>query len=93
MKRHPDHSDKLIALRRIEGQVRGIQKMIEDNKYCVDILTQIDAARGALATVGEKILEKHFRHCVTDALSGKSAKQKEQKTKEVLALIRRTRGA
>ena len=57
MKKHPSHSNNLAALRRIEGQVRGIQKMVENHKYCVDILTQIQAVKGALSHVEEKILE------------------------------------
>ena len=92
MKKYPSHSKHLTALRRIEGQIRGIQKMIEDGKYCVDIITQIEAARGALASVGEKVLNKHFRHCVTDALRGKSKAEKDKKTEEVLRLIRKMRG-
>ena len=62
MKKNPDHADNIVALRRIEGQVRGVQKMIEDHKYCIDILTQIQAVKGALSRVEEKILEKHIMH-------------------------------
>ncbi|MFH1615246.1 MAG: metal-sensitive transcriptional regulator [Planctomycetota bacterium] len=91
MKKNPDHADNLVALRRIEGQVRGVQKMIEDRKYCIDILTQIQAVKGALGRIEEKILEKHFRHCVTDAVKGASEKEKEQKLDEILKLIHRTR--
>jgi DNA-binding FrmR family transcriptional regulator len=91
MKSHPDHANNLVALRRIEGQVRGVQKMIEDRKYCVDILTQIQAIKGALSRVEEKILEKHFANCVTAAFTGSSDKQRHQKTKEILNLIRQAR--
>ena len=59
MKKNPDHQDNLVALRRIEGQVRGVQGMIEKRKYCVDILTQLQAIKGALSRVEEKILDKH----------------------------------
>ncbi|NQT01013.1 MAG: metal-sensitive transcriptional regulator, partial [Planctomycetes bacterium] len=48
MKKHPSHEDNLVALRRIEGQVRGVQKMVENHKYCIDILNQIYAIKGAL---------------------------------------------
>jgi DNA-binding FrmR family transcriptional regulator len=92
MKKYPSHNEHLSALRRIEGQIRGIQKMIEDRKYCVDIITQIEAARGALASVGEKVLGSHFRHCVTDALRGKSPTEKDKKIEEVLKLIRKMHG-
>ena len=91
MKKHPNHADNLVALRRIEGQVRGIQRMIEDRKYCVDILTQIYAIKGALSRVEEKILEKHFQHCVTEAITGTSEKGKKQKMDEILKLIHQTR--
>lgn len=90
---NPNHTDNLVALRRIEGQVRGIQKMIEDGKYCIDILTQIHAIKGALGRIEDKILEKHFRHCVTDAVKGASEKEKTQKLDEILKLIHKTRKA
>ncbi len=88
---NPNHTSSLVALRRIEGQVRGIQKMIEGRKYCIDILTQIQAVKGALGRIEEKILEKHFRHCVTDAVKGASEKEKGQKLNEILKLIHQTR--
>ena len=91
MKKHPSHSAQLNALKRIEGQIRGIQRMVEEGKYCVDIITQIEAARGALARVGEKILAKHFQTCVSQALSGKSQFEKDKKTEEVLELISKMR--
>jgi CsoR family transcriptional regulator, copper-sensing transcriptional repressor len=56
-------------LRRIEGQVRGIAKMIEDDKYCIDILTQISAASSALGSVALNLLDEHLAHCVSQALA------------------------
>lgn len=91
MKKNPSHKDNVVALRRIEGQVRGVQKMIEDQKYCIDILNQIYAIKGALARVEEKILERHFQHCVTEAVKGNSEKEKQQKLDEILKLIHQTR--
>jgi len=91
MKKNPSHKDNIVALRRIEGQVRGVQKMIEGRKYCIDILTQINAVKGALSRVEEKILEKHFEHCVTEAVTGSSEKEKKQKLAEILRLIHQTR--
>ncbi len=91
MKKHPSHEDNLVALKRIEGQVRGVQRMIENNKYCIDILNQIYAVKGALARVEEKILEKHFQNCVTKAIKGTSEKEKQQKLDEILRLIHQTR--
>ena len=57
-----------IRLKRIEGQVRGIQNMVDNDRYCIDILTQISAINAAMNKVGLQLLEKHTRHCVTDAL-------------------------
>ena len=91
MKKNLSHDNNLVALRRIEGQVRGIQKMIEDQKCCIDILTQISAVKGALARVEEKILEKQFRYSVTEVVKGTSKKENRQKIDEVLKLIHQTR--
>ncbi len=91
MKKNPGHEDNLVALKRIEGQVRGVQRMIEDRKYCIDILNQIYAIKGALGRVEEKILKRHFRNCVTEAVKGTSEKEKQQKLDEILKLIHQTR--
>lgn len=68
----PRTKDEKLAvinrLKRIEGQVRGIQKMVEDDRYCVDILVQISAIQSALKQVGYSITERHIKHCVTDAV-------------------------
>jgi len=89
--KNPSHEDNLVALRRIEGQVRGVQRMIEANQYCIDILNQIYAIKGALRKVEEKILERHFQHCVTEAVKGSSEEEKQQKLDEILKLIHQTR--
>jgi len=89
--KNPSHEDNLVALRRIEGQVRGVQRMIETNQYCIDILNQIYAVKGALRKVEEKILERHFQHCVTEAVKGTSDNEKQQKLDEILRLIHQTR--
>lgn len=66
-------------LRRIEGQVRGIAKMIEEGRYCIDILTQLQAAKAALARVEDEMLKDHAAHCVADAIkSGDPADQREK---------------
>ena len=93
MKKHPSHEDNLVSLRRIEGQVRGVQKMVENRKYCIDILNQIYAIKGALTRVEEKIIEKHFQNCVTQAMKGNSEKEKQQKMDEILKLIHQKRRA
>jgi len=64
----PINADALRRLKNIEGQVRGLQKMVEEEKYCVDILTQISAARAALNQVGMIVLRRHVEHCVVDAV-------------------------
>ncbi len=89
--KHPCHKDQLVALRRIEGQIRGIQKMIDGHKYCVDVLIQIGAIKGALTRVEDKILEKHLKSCVETAVKGRSIKDKEKKLDEIFVLIRQTR--
>ena len=65
--------------------------MIENRKYCIEILTQIYAIKGALSRVEEKVLEKHFKNCVTDAVKGASEKEKQQKMDEILKLIHQAR--
>ena len=91
MKEYPSHTENIVALKRIEGQVRGIQKMVQERKYCVDILNQIHAVIAALARVEDKILEKHFENCVSNAIQGKSVAEKTNKLSEVMQLIRRFR--
>ena len=58
---HPDHADNSTSLRRIEGQVRGVQQMIDDKRYCMDIVNQIKAIKSALSRVESKVLEKHSK--------------------------------
>ena len=78
-------------LRRIEGQVRGVQRMIEEGRYCVDILTQIDAITAALARVQDRILESHLNHCVADALEGSDVADRREKVNEVVGLLKKFR--
>ncbi len=68
MSAHADHRQQLPRLKRIEGQVRGIAAMVENGRYCVDILTQLQAARAALARVEREILDAHVAACVAGAL-------------------------
>ncbi len=91
MRTHPDHKASLDALRRIEGQVRGIQKMVESKRYCVDILTQLSAAHSAILRVQDSILEKHLDHCVKNAIAGKSGRDRQQKINEIFGLLKRFR--
>jgi DNA-binding FrmR family transcriptional regulator len=64
---HGTKDDYLKRLRRIEGQVRGLQRMVEEDKYCIDILTQISAATKALQAVSLSLLDEHLSHCVVEA--------------------------
>jgi CsoR family transcriptional regulator, copper-sensing transcriptional repressor len=65
---HDDKAAVLARLRRVEGQIRGIQKMVENDTYCIDVLTQVSAATSALQSVAVKLLDEHLRHCVTGAV-------------------------
>ena len=65
-----DKDDYLTRLRRIEGQVRGLQRMIEEDTYCIDVLTQLSAATKALQSVAVGLVDEHLRHCVSDAARG-----------------------
>ena len=76
-------------LHRIEGQIRGVERMIEDDRYCVDILTQISAANTALESLALKILDDHVRHCVAAALASGHETDVAAKTEELLAAVRR----
>lgn len=68
---YTDHkADYLRRLRRIEGQVRGIHRMVDEDEYCIDILTQVAAVKSALQTVAVGLVEDHLGHCVRDAIVG-----------------------
>ena len=75
-------------LRRIEGQVRGLQRMIDDDEYCIDILTQIASVSKALQGVGLGLLDEHFRHCVREAAATDSA-EGDAKVHEAVAAVER----
>ena len=89
MKEYHDHKDNIVSLKRIEGQVRGVQKMVAENKYCVDILTQIQSVGAALERVERHILQKHIENCVVNAVKGKSAIEKDKKLQEVFQLLKK----
>ena len=85
------HNEQLVPLKRIEGQIRGIQKMIETERYCVDILTQLHSIVGAILSIENKVLRKHLEGCVANALKGKSEIEKHKKLDEVISLVDRFR--
>jgi DNA-binding FrmR family transcriptional regulator len=88
----PHKEDYLKRLRRIEGQVRGLQKMVEDDKYCIDILTQVSAATSALESVALGLLEDHLGHCVAQAVAegGEVAAQKVREASDAIARLVRS---
>jgi DNA-binding FrmR family transcriptional regulator len=87
--RHARHVGQLSRLRKIEGQVRGILRMVEEERYCVDILTQLRAARAALRRVEDSVLREHVEHCVAQAIqSGEPAEQR-AKVDELLDVLGR----
>jgi DNA-binding FrmR family transcriptional regulator len=76
-------------LGRIEGQVRGLSKMVDDDRYCIDIVTQISAVRAALRRVEEEILQDHVAHCVEHAISSGNKMDQREKIAELMAVISR----
>lgn len=93
MKHTTTHEEQLDYLKKIEGQLRGIQKMVEDKRYCVDILTQIHSVIGALGRVENEIFKKHTEGCVVSAFKGKSELEKQKKIDEIVELVSRFRRA
>ncbi len=83
------HKEVLNRLARISGQVNGIKRMIEDEKYCIDIVTQIQASCAAMHSLELKILEKHMSHCIRDAFLSGDKENAEQKMEELLKVMKR----
>lgn len=80
--------DVLRRLRRVEGQVRGIAQMVESDRYCIDVLTQVAAATKALQSVAVGLLDDHLRHCVTDAVA-QGGREADRKVAEATAAVAR----
>ena len=85
---HPDHTDNLVALKRIEGQVRGVRKMIEEKRYCMEIVNQTKAIKSGLVRVESKVLEKHLRSCINQVLN---KKEMEEKISELVKVFKQTK--
>jgi len=87
-----DKANYLKRLRRIEGQVRGLQRMIDEDKYCIDILTQVAAATKALQSVAIGLLEEHLSHCVAQAVTegGDGAAEKVREASDAIARLVRS---
>ena len=84
---HPEYDEQLPGLNRIEGQVKGIKRMIENRRYCVDILTQIKAVKAALHKVEQEILKKHMQHCLKNAVAAKDENEIQEKIDELMQLL------
>jgi CsoR family transcriptional regulator, copper-sensing transcriptional repressor len=90
MTTHGYDKDALIKrLHRIEGQVRGLERMVEEDRYCIDVLTQISAVTTALESVAFRILDDHVSHCVSGALASGDADEAAAKSKELLEAVHR----
>ena len=93
LRRLPGYAKDKVALvkrlHRIEGQVRGIERMVDDERYCIDILTQIAAVNTALESLAFQILDQHVKHCVAGALASGDQSQVAEKTTELLDAVHR----
>jgi DNA-binding FrmR family transcriptional regulator len=86
-----DNKAKLVnRLSRIEGQVRGLARMVEEGRYCIDVLTQIQAARAALMRVETEMLKDHLGHCIEAAITGGDAAEQRVKASELIQLLERS---
>jgi DNA-binding FrmR family transcriptional regulator len=81
------HKDQIASLRRAAGQITGVQKMMEEEKYCIDIIIQIHAAINALYRVSEKVFAKHLESCVQAAFSAKGSAEKKKKINEIVDMV------
>jgi DNA-binding FrmR family transcriptional regulator len=87
---YAENKEALVKrLHRIEGQVRGIERMVEEDRYCIDILTQLGAVTTALESVAFRILDDHVQHCVAAALASGDAAEADAKSKELLDAVHR----
>ncbi|GDY28378.1 metal-sensitive transcriptional regulator [Gandjariella thermophila] len=92
MRGYSEHKDDhLRRLRRIEGQIRGLHRMIENDEYCIDVLTQITAATRALQAVSISLIDEHLRHCVSEAMAEGGALAEEKITEASNAIARLVR--
>lgn len=88
-----EHNNKpklLNRLSRIEGQVRGVARMVEEDRYCIDVLTQIRAVRAALSRVESELLKDHLDHCIVTAIAGGDPEEQRRKAGELIELLDRS---
>ena len=86
---HDDKAAVLVRLRRIEGQIRGLQRMVDDDSYCIDVLTQVSAATRALQGVAVQLLDDHLRHCVSTAVQSEDRAESDRILTEASRAIER----
>ena len=86
---HETSRKALTALKRIEGQVRGVAKMVEDDRYCIDVVTQIEAVRAALARVESDLVRQHLGHCVRKAMTSPDAADQDRVIEELVQVFKR----
>ena len=86
---HQDKPKLLNRLNRIEGQVRGIARMVEEDRYCIDVLTQVRAVKAALSRVETEMLKSHLDHCIESAIVSGDAVAQREKAAELIALLER----
>lgn len=84
-----DKQKLLNRLNRVEGQVRGITRMVEEDRYCIDVLTQIQAVRAAIARVESELLQSHLSHCIESAIVSGDAREQRKKANELIELLGR----
>lgn len=87
--KHESKPKLLNRLSRIEGQVRGVSRMIGEGRYCIDVLTQLQAVRAALVRVETQMLQDHLSHCIEDAIVSGNAKEQRKKASELIELLER----
>lgn len=86
---HHDKPALTKRLNRIEGQVRGVSRMVEDGRYCIDILTQVRAIKAALGRFEAEMLKAHLDHCIEDAIVSGDREEQRRKAAEIIALLER----
>ena len=89
MSEHPCHKSEIARINRASGQLEAVKRMIEEGKYCVDIISQLRAARNAIKTIELGVLETHINACVTDACSNKNENLKKERIAEIMALLKK----
>ena len=89
MSKHPCHKNQFSRINRAAGQLEAVKRMIEEGKYCIDIMSQLRAVRNAVKTIELGVLETHLSACVADACASKDEKLKKERIAEIMALLKK----